>query len=128
VDDIHQTIIPGQDGLYLRIREKLLLAALRDKLQHRKDDVLNAVRGARHQLVATAEEIANQTALSNEKGACNVVEDHADRLAGVLLGLFDVVCQDYPGRPSGQIKAIESTNESLTAEFTNAKRWKLPCG
>lgn len=116
VDDIHQTIIPGQDGLYLLIREKLLLTALRGELQHRKDDLLNAVRSARHQLVATAEEIANQTALSNEEALAMSWKTMLTVWL-VCFSAFLMLSVKITQAVKRQIKAIESTNESLTAEI-----------
>ncbi len=116
VDNIHQTIIPGQDGLYLLIRDKLLLAARRDDLQQRKDRLLNAVRNARRRLVGTAEEFAHQTAHGTEKA----LEKTWKTMLTVWLVLFSaflILSSKISQAVRRQIKAIETTNENLTAEI-----------
>ncbi len=121
VDNIHQTIIPGQDGLYLLIRKKLLLAVQRDKLRLRSDRLLNAVHDARRGLVGTAEDIAHKTA----GGAESVLENSWKTMLMVWLALFLTflilsvrITQDV----RRQIKAIESTNENLTAEIDERQK------
>jgi len=121
VDNIHQTIIPGQDGLYLLIRKKLLLETQRENLRLRSDRLLAAVSDARRGLVGTAEDIAHQTA----GGAENALENSWKTMLTVWLVFFLTflilsvkITQDV----RRQIKAIETTNENLTAEIDERQK------
>lgn len=116
VDNIHQTIVPGRQGLYLLVREKLLLTDLRDDLRQSKDRLLNDVRSARRYLVGTAEKIADQTANAAE----NALEKSWKTMLTVWLACFSaflILSIKITQAVKRQIKAIESTNENLTAEI-----------
>ena len=116
VDDIHQTIIPGQDGLYLTVRQKLQLEGQRDELHRRNDRLLTAVSGARQQLVGTAEDLANQTARSAEDALARSWKTMLT-IWLVSFSVFLILSVKISQTVWRQIKAIESTNLSLTAEI-----------
>ncbi len=120
-DDIHQTIIPGTDGLYLLIRDKLLLATRRDELRQRKDRLLNDTRSARRHLVATAEDIAQSTAQGTE-AALSKTWNTMLTVWLVFFSAFLVLSVKITQAVRRQIRAIETTNENLTAEILERQK------
>ncbi len=121
VDNIHQTIVPGQGGVYLLIREKLLLAARRDDLRQQKDRIFNAVDSAHRKLVGIAEGIAFQTAGDTEKALSKTW----NTMLSVWIAFFSVfliLSVKITQAVKRQITAIETTNENLTAEIYERRK------
>jgi hypothetical protein len=121
IDDVHQTIIPGQGGLYLLCRSRLSLAARREALQERVNQLLADLSTTREQLGRTVESIANKTA----QGAELALKKSWKTMLTVLLvtfWVFLILSLKITQNVRRQIKAIEKTNENLTTEICERQK------
>lgn len=120
-DDIHQTIIPGRDGLYLTCRDRLVLAEKRKALTARVNRLFDSIREIRMQLVHSMETSAQETAKRAET-ALETSWQTMMMVGMIVFSIFLILSIKIARAVKRQIKAIEDTNESLTTEVNERTR------
>ncbi|MBW1896211.1 MAG: hypothetical protein JRI47_04070, partial [Deltaproteobacteria bacterium] len=121
VDTVHQTIIPGNGGLYALCRDRLLLQADREVLRARVTELFDDIRATRQQMAESVEAFAGLTASRAERALGQAWQT---MLVVWLIstGVFLILSGRIAKMVTRQVKAIQATNENLANEITERRR------
>ena len=121
IDSVHQTIVPGADGLYSLCRKRLALQGERETLQLEVAHIFEDLKMARQELAESLESFARKIAGSAETALGSAW--HEMLIVWLLstivfLGLTARIVQ----RVTGHVKTIQRANEELKNEIHERKR------
>lgn len=121
LDSVHQTIIPGLNGLFTLCRQRLLLTHQHERLQSTADQLFHAAAKIREKLVFEAEDLAGQTAQSAERV---LAQSWQTMLLVWMLStsVFLILSSRIAQTAKRQINAIESANAELQIEIEERQR------
>jgi signal transduction histidine kinase/DNA-binding response OmpR family regulator len=121
VDKVHQTILPGKDGLYLLCRDRLALRIEREKLQTLVAKVFEDFGATRQQLAKDVEAFASKTAVGAERALGQAWQTMLFVWL-ISTSVFLVFSAKIAQTVKRQVKAIETTNENLKNEILERRR------
>ncbi|MEJ2040141.1 MAG: hypothetical protein P8X55_14600, partial [Desulfosarcinaceae bacterium] len=121
IDAVHQTILPGHDGLFPLIRQRLVLKIQREQLQAAAEGLFSQTRKIRQKLVFAADALAEGTARSAEQ----VLKTSWQTMLWVWLlstTIFLMLSSRIAQTAKRQINAIETANTNLQSEVQERLR------
>jgi signal transduction histidine kinase/DNA-binding response OmpR family regulator len=121
VDKVHQTILPGKDGLYLLCRDRLALRIEREKLLAEVTKVFEDFGATRQQLARNVEAFASKTAVGAERALGQAWQTMLFVWL-ISTSVFLVFSARIAQTVKRQVRAIETTNENLKNEILERRR------
>jgi len=121
IDSVHQTIIPGQGGLYSLCRDRLSLQAERQALQSEVAHIFEDLKAARQELAESLESFASEIAGSAETALGTAWHEMLIVWALSMIAFLGLTAR-IAGRVTGQVKAVQIANEDLRNEIQERKR------
>jgi signal transduction histidine kinase/DNA-binding response OmpR family regulator len=121
VDKVHQTIVPGKEGLYLLCKDRLALRIEREKLQAKVTEVFEDFGATRQLLAKNVEAFASQTAVRAETALAQAWQTMLFVWV-ISISVFLVFSARIAQTVKRQVRAIETTNENLKNEILERRR------